>query len=144
MSPWERVFFIKLLCLTCSNGKEIPHFYRSQNSIQCHQKPTVKSATNTIECALFKKESRNRPGVAQRVPGGLGSQIFMTFGTWRWWGRQPHTPAAFTPRNVPGTHFHQGLSRLQGHGVGRKYVTEKSSDITGNRSRDRPTSSAAH
>jgi hypothetical protein len=27
------------------------------------------------------KEYRNRPGVAQRVPGGLGSQIFMTFGT---------------------------------------------------------------
>jgi len=26
------------------------------------------------------KQSRNRPGVAQRVPGGLGSQIFMTFG----------------------------------------------------------------
>ena len=27
------------------------------------------------------KGSRNRPGVAQRVPGGLGSQIFRTFGT---------------------------------------------------------------
>jgi hypothetical protein len=27
------------------------------------------------------KESRNRPGVAQSVPGCLGSQIFMTFGT---------------------------------------------------------------
>jgi len=27
------------------------------------------------------KENRNRPGVAQRVPGGLGSQIFMTFST---------------------------------------------------------------
>ena len=26
-------------------------------------------------------ESRNRPGVAQRVPGGLGSQISMTFST---------------------------------------------------------------
>jgi len=26
------------------------------------------------------KQSRNRPGVAQRFPEGLGSQIFMTFG----------------------------------------------------------------
>ena len=26
-------------------------------------------------------QSSNRPGVAQRVPGGLGSQISMTFGT---------------------------------------------------------------
>jgi hypothetical protein len=30
------------------------------------------------------KDSRNRPSVAQRFPGGLGSKIFMTFGTWRW------------------------------------------------------------
>ena len=51
------------------------------------------------------KQSRNRPGVAQRVPGGLGSQIFMTFGTWRWWDSHPHAPANFTPRNVPGIHF---------------------------------------
>jgi hypothetical protein len=27
------------------------------------------------------KECRNGPGVAQRVPGGLGSQISKTFGT---------------------------------------------------------------
>jgi hypothetical protein len=27
------------------------------------------------------KQSRNRPGVAQRVAGGLGSQTSMTFGT---------------------------------------------------------------
>ena len=48
-----------------------------------------------------------------------------------------YAPAAFTPRNIPGTHFHYGLSRPQGRGlVGRKYVTEKSSDNTGNRSRD--------
>jgi len=30
------------------------------------------------------KRSRNRPGVAQRVPGGLGSQISMKFDTRRW------------------------------------------------------------
>jgi hypothetical protein len=32
-------------------------------------------------CKCKDKESCNRPGVAQRVPGGLGSQIFMTFST---------------------------------------------------------------
>jgi hypothetical protein len=59
-------------------------------------------------------------------------------------GCQPHAPAAFTPRDIPGTHFYEGLSRPQGNGlVGRKYVTEKSSDTTGNRSRDHPASSAA-
>jgi len=30
------------------------------------------------------KQSRNRPGVTQWFPGGLGSQISMTFGTRRW------------------------------------------------------------
>jgi len=30
---------------------------------------------------IAQKESRNRPGVAQRVPGGLGSQISMIFST---------------------------------------------------------------
>jgi hypothetical protein len=30
----------------------------------------------------------------------------MTFGTWRWWGRHSHASAAFTPRNVPGTHIY--------------------------------------
>ena len=60
-------------------------------------------------------------------------------------GCQPYAPAAFTPKNIPGTHFHYGLSRPQGHGlVGRKYVTEKSSDTTGNLSRGRPTSSLNH
>ena len=59
-------------------------------------------------------------------------------------GCQYYAPAAFTLRNIRGTHFHYGLSRPQGYGlVGRKYVTEKSSDTAGNRSRDRPTSSAA-
>ena len=66
------------------------------------------------------KQSRNRPGVAQRVPGGLGSQISMTFGTWRRGiVSLTHRPP-LPPGNIPGTHFHWGLSRPQRHGtVGR-------------------------
>jgi len=90
------------------------------------------------------KVSRNRPGVAQRVPGGLGSQIFMTFGTWRWWGCQPHASSAFTPRKCSWYSFSLGAESTPGPWWGRReYVTEKFSDTTGNRSRDRPTSSAA-
>ena len=38
--------------------------------------------TTTIIIIIIIKvrQSRNRPGVAQRVPGGLDSQISMTFG----------------------------------------------------------------
>jgi len=36
----------------------------------------------TRETYLLKvKDSRNRPGVAQKVPGGLSTQISITFGT---------------------------------------------------------------
>jgi hypothetical protein len=36
---------------------------------------------HTVSKKVTVKQSRNRPGVAQSVPGGLGSQISMTFGT---------------------------------------------------------------
>ena len=89
------------------------------------------------------QESRYRPGVAQRVLGGLGSQISMTFGTRRWWG-QPHAPAAFTPRKCTWYSFSLGAESTPGPWYGQKeYVTEKSSDITGNWSRDRPTNNTA-
>ena len=51
--------------------------------------------------------------VAQGVPGRLRHRIFLTFGTTRVVCRQPYAPAAFTPGEIPGTHF-QGLSRPQG------------------------------
>jgi hypothetical protein len=41
----------------------------------------VTSLLNLMIIKVKVKESRNRTGVAQRVPGGLCSQIFMTFGT---------------------------------------------------------------
>jgi hypothetical protein len=57
------------------------------------------------KCIKEEKQSRNRPGMAQRVPGGLDSQI-------SWHSahecgdvslmHQPPLP----PGNVPGTHFH--------------------------------------
>jgi len=51
--------------------------------------------------------------VAQEVPGRLRPRIFLTFGTTRVVGRQSYSPAAFTPGQIPGTHF-QRLSRPQG------------------------------
>jgi hypothetical protein len=43
--------------------------------------------------------------VAQGVPGRLMPQILLTFCTTRVVGRQPYAPAAFTPGEIPGTHF---------------------------------------
>ena len=50
--------------------------------------------------------------VTQGVPGRLRPRNFSTFGTTRVVGRQPYAPAAFTPGEIPGTHF-QKLSRPQ-------------------------------
>jgi hypothetical protein len=43
--------------------------------------------------------------VAQGVPSRLRPLIFLMFGTTRVVGRQPYAPAAFTPGEIPGTHF---------------------------------------
>ena len=43
--------------------------------------------------------------VAQGVPRRLRSRIVLTFGTTRVVGSQPYAPAAFTPGEIPGTHF---------------------------------------
>ena len=50
--------------------------------------------------------------VAQGVPGRLRPRIFLTFGTTRVVDRQPYALAAFTPGEIPGTHFQ--VSRSQG------------------------------
>jgi hypothetical protein len=63
--------------------------------------------------------------VAQGVPGRLRPRIVSTFGTTRVVGRQPNAPAAFTPREIPGTHF-QRLSRPQGTWFCGKEPREKS------------------
>jgi hypothetical protein len=59
------------------------------------------------------------------VPSRLRPRIFSTFGTTRVAGRQPNAPAAFTPGEIPGTHF-QRLSRAQGTWFCRKEPRKKS------------------
>jgi hypothetical protein len=43
--------------------------------------------------------------MAQGSPDRLRPWIFLTFGTMKVVGRQPYAPAAFTPGEIPGTHF---------------------------------------
>ena len=77
----------------------------------------------------------------QGVPGRLRPQIFLTFATTRVVCRQLYAPATFTPGKTPGTHFLEDES-TQGHIVLSVAKEKISSDTTGNRSRDLPTSKA--
>jgi len=43
--------------------------------------------------------------MGQGVPGRLRPRIILTFGTTGEVGRQPYATAAFTQREIPGTHF---------------------------------------
>jgi hypothetical protein len=63
--------------------------------------------------------------VTQGVLDRLRPRIFSTFGTTRVVGRQPNAPAAFTPGEIPGTHFKR-LSRPQGIWFCRKEPRKKS------------------
>jgi hypothetical protein len=62
--------------------------------------------------------------LAQGVPGRLMPQIISTFSTTRVVGCQPYAPAAFTPGEIPGTHF-QRLSQHQGTWFCRKEPRKK-------------------
>ena len=67
--------------------------------------------------------------MALGVPGRLRPRIISTFGTTRVVGRQPNAPVAFTPGEIPGTHF-QRLSRPQGTWFCRKEPRKKKSQVT--------------
>ena len=62
--------------------------------------------------------------MALGVPSRLRPRILSTFGTTRVVGRQPKAPAAFTPGEIPVTHF-QRLSRPQGTWFCRKEPRKK-------------------
>ena len=71
------------------------------------------------------KDIPRQAEVAQGVPGSLRPRIFSTFSTTRVIVSQPNTPAAFTPVEIPGTHF-QRLSRPQGTWFCQKEPRKKS------------------
>jgi hypothetical protein len=56
-------------------------------------------------CKVQSKGLTQQAEVAQGVPGRLKPRIFLTFGATRVVGRQPYAPVAFTPGEIPGTHF---------------------------------------
>ena len=78
-------------------------------------------------CLIYTKSKGipRQAEVALGVPGKLRPLIFSTFGNTRVVGRQPNAPAAFTPGEIPGTHF-QRLSRPQGTWFCRKEPRKKS------------------
>ena len=82
--------------------------------------------------------------MALGVPGRLRPWIFSTFGTTSVVGRQPNAQATFTPGEIPGTRFSfSEAESTSGHMVLSEGTAEKiTTDTTGDRSRDRPTSSA--
>jgi hypothetical protein len=63
--------------------------------------------------------------VAQGVPCKLRPRIFLTFDTTKVIGRQAYAPTAFTPREIPATHF-QKLNRPQGTWFRRREPRKKS------------------
>jgi hypothetical protein len=67
--------------------------------------------------------------VALGVPGRLRPRIFSTFGTTRVVGRHTNAPVAFTPGEIPGTHF-QRLSRPQGTWLFFRKEPLKKSQVT--------------
>ena len=82
-----------------------------------------------VSCQIKVKGVPRQAEVALGVPGRLRPRIISTFGTTRVVGRQPYAPAAFTPGEIPGTHF-QRLSRPQGTWFCRKEPREKKSPVT--------------
>jgi hypothetical protein len=75
-----------------------------------------------------KGHPHNRPQGSKGIPGRVRPRIFLTFGTTTVVGRQPHAPAAFTPRENPWYSFLEAES-TPGHMV-PSVATEKIRSVT--------------
>jgi len=68
------------------------------------------------------KQSLNSPGVAQRVPGGLFSQIFMTFGHMEMLRSSASRAGRLYPRECSWYSFSVGPESTPGPWCGRKEI----------------------
>ena len=108
-----------------------------ENFIVFSELKTKRINTPWKECGIFLtlrlvvkvKVIPRQAKVALGVRGRLTPRIFSTFGTTSVIGRQANAPAAFTPGEIPGTHF-QRLSRPQGTWFCRKEPRKKSQVTT--------------
>jgi hypothetical protein len=97
---------------------------------------------NRFNQGVKRKGLPQQAEVAQGILGRLRPRIFLMFGTTRVVGRQPYASAAFTLGEITWYSFSEAETTPR-H-MDPLVATEKKipSDTTGNRSRDRPTSSA--
>jgi hypothetical protein len=76
---------------------------------KCRKTPYYREWT-AVGCDFNKASSKvkglsQQTEVAQGIPDRLRPRMFLTFGSKKVVGRQPYAPAAFTPGEIPGTHF---------------------------------------
>jgi hypothetical protein len=74
--------------------------YHPKHIEQCSD---INKLCNVASCWIYseKKQYLYRSGQTLWSLGGWGSQKLWIFGTWRWYGWQPYSPAAFAAKEIP-------------------------------------------